>query len=75
MQDPSQALAGLARGMCADGSARDARLDARLPLRVVAEMIGVSFSILARYERGERPLTDARAVIYGGVLAQLSRKP
>jgi hypothetical protein len=76
MPDPSQqALADLTREMCLDGTARELRLNCRLRLKDIAGKTGIDTQALSRYERGLQLPRFGRALVYGAVLSQLSRKP
>jgi DNA-binding XRE family transcriptional regulator len=63
-----------ARAAAADGTARKARIDARLTQLEVGEACGVSAKTVAAWETGQRTPTGRAALEYGKLLRQLARR-
>ena len=62
------------RESCRTGTARQARQQAELTLREVAEACGVTARAVALWETGQRTPTGPPALEYGKLLRQLARR-
>lgn len=60
------------REACANGSARRLRIAARLSIYDAARAVGVNFSTVSRWERGQLPQRE-HAARYGAFLVELTK--
>lgn len=67
-------LAMRGKRMAFDGSGRELRLAARLPLSAIAKRCGVTPAAVLKWERGEREPQHAAAQLYASVLAEIQRE-